>query len=150
MIYTQKTREAALLAHSAHVMQVDKSGFPYFLHLLFVADQAQTEEECIVALLHDICEDISLSYLYVIEEKFGKRIADAVNAITRIKEKETHFEYMQRCIKDDIARKVKRYDLIHNMNKARLQMNPSLQSLISRFEKSLKMIDEYESNLELI
>lgn len=145
MIYTEKTREAALLAYSAHVTQIDKSGFPYFIHLLMVADQAQTEDECIVALLHDICEDVSMGYLYIIEEKFGKRIADAVNAITRVKAKETYFEYIDRCKQDDIARKVKLYDLKHNLNEGRLSLNPKLESIIPRFTKAYKIVSEYES-----
>lgn len=144
MIYTEKTREAALLAHSAHVTQIDKSGFPYFIHLLMVADQAQTEDECIVALLHDICEDISMDYLFIIEEKFGKRIADAVNAITRVKAKETYFEYIDRCKQDDIARKVKLYDLKHNLDEGRLSMNPKLESLIPRFTKAYNIVSEYD------
>lgn len=147
MIYTEKTCEAARLAHSAHVTQIDKSGFPYFLHLLFVADQAQTEDECVVALLHDICEDVDRDYLLIIEEKFGKRIAEAVDAITRDKTKETYFEYIERCIKNDLARKVKRYDLTHNLNAGRLLMNPKLDSLTTRMEKSLKIIDEYERSI---
>lgn len=141
MIYTEKTREAARLAHDAHVAQLDKSGFPYFIHLLLVAEQAQTEDECIVALLHDIAEDIDMTYLEVIYNKFGKRIADAVDAITRRKELETHSEYIERCIKNPLAAKVKLYDLRHNTDKARLDMNPSLGSLMKRFEKSIKIVE---------
>lgn len=142
MIYTEKTREAAKLAHDAHVAQVDKSGFPYFIHLLEVANQAQTEDECVVALLHDICEDIDMSYLAVIYEKFGKRIADAVDAITRVKEKETYFEYIEKVKRNELATKVKIYDLKHNLNEQRLSMNPKLGSLKKRFVKALETLQE--------
>ena len=143
MIYTEKTREAAVLAHKAHIAQVDKSGFPYFLHLLLVADQAQTEDECVVALLHDICEDVSMDYLEVIREKFGDTIADAVDAITRRKGQETHFEYIDRCKMTPLAAQVKLYDLHHNMTPQRTQMlPPDQQGLTKRFEKSRRIVTE--------
>ena len=143
MIYTEKTRDAAVLAHKAHISQVDKSGFPYFLHLLLVADQAQTEDECVVALLHDICEDVSMEYLSEIREKFGDTIADAVDAITRRKGQETHFEYIDRCKMNPLAARVKLYDLHHNMTPQRTQMLPPDQrGLVKRFEKSRRIVTE--------
>lgn len=143
MIYTEKTRDAAVLAHKAHISQVDKSGFPYFLHLLLVADQAQTEDECVVALLHDICEDVSMEYLSEIREKFGDTIADAVDAITKRKGQETHFEYIDRCKRNPLAARVKLYDLHHNMTPQRTQMLPPDQrGLVKRFEKSHRIVTE--------
>ena len=143
MIYTEKTREAAVLAHKAHILQVDKSGFPYFLHLLLVADQAQTEDECVVALLHDICEDVSMEYLSEIREKFGDTIADAVDAITKRKGQETYFEYIDRCKMNPLAARVKLYDLHHNMTPQRTQMLPPDQrGLVKRFEKSRRIVTE--------
>ena len=143
MIYTEKTRDAAVLAHRAHNAQVDKSGFPYFLHLLLVADQAQTEDECVVALLHDICEDVSMDYLEEIRAKFGDTIADAVDAITKRKGQETHFEYIDRCKLNPLAAQVKLYDLHHNMTPQRTQMLPPDQrGLVNRFEKSRMIVTE--------
>ena len=143
MIYTEKTREAAILAHKAHNAQVDKSGFPYFLHLLLVADQAQTEDECVVALLHDICEDVSMDYLSEIREKFGDTIADAVDAITKRKGQETHFEYIDRCKMNPLAAQVKLYDLHHNMTPQRVKMATSLKPDLSiRYEKAQRIITD--------
>ena len=143
MIYTEKTREAAVLAHKAHISQVDKSGFPYFLHLLLVADQAQTEDECVVALLHDICEDVSMDYLSEIREKFGDTIADAVDAITKRKGQETHFEYIDRCKMNPLAARVKLYDLHHNMTPQRVKMATSLKpDLSQRYEKARRIITD--------
>ena len=143
MIYTEKTREAAVLAYKAHISQVDKSGFPYFLHLLLVADQAQTEDECVVALLHDICEDVSMDYLEEIREKFGDTIADAVDAITKRKGQETHFEYIDRCKMNPLAARVKLYDLHHNMDPQRTQLRPpDPRGLVKRVEKSRRIVTE--------
>ena len=143
MIYTEKTRDAAVLAHKAHISQVDKSGFPYFLHLLMVADQAQTEDECVVALLHDICEDVSMEYLSEIRKKFGDTIANAVDAITKRKGQETHFEYIDRCKRNPLAAQVKLYDLHHNMTPQRVKMATSLKPDLSiRYEKDQRIITD--------
>ena len=57
MIYTPKTKKAMIIAYNAHNGQVDKSGIPYIYHPIHLAEQMDTETECIVALLHDVVED---------------------------------------------------------------------------------------------
>ena len=37
--------------------QYDKSGLPYITHPLHVAESMESEDECVVALLHDVLED---------------------------------------------------------------------------------------------
>lgn len=49
----EKALEIALKAHRG---QVDKGGKPYILHPLAVMMRMETEEEQIVALLHDVVE----------------------------------------------------------------------------------------------
>ena len=62
MIYTPKTKEAMIIAYNAHNGQVDKSGIPYIYHLIHLAEQMDTETECIVALLHDVVEDTNVTF----------------------------------------------------------------------------------------
>ena len=57
MIYSEKVRRAMVLAHLAHANQYDKGGYPYINHLITVASGVNTEDETIVALLHDLIED---------------------------------------------------------------------------------------------
>ena len=45
------------IAATAHEHQVDKAGEPYILHPLCLLARAQTDDERIVALLHDVVED---------------------------------------------------------------------------------------------
>jgi (p)ppGpp synthase/HD superfamily hydrolase len=54
MIYTKMTRKALQIAFDAHKEQVDKSGLPYIFHPFHLAEQMKTEDEVIVALLHDV------------------------------------------------------------------------------------------------
>ena len=61
MIYTDNTRKAMKIAYNAHNGQVDKSGVPYIFHPIHLAEQMNTEEECIVALIHDVVEDTDMT-----------------------------------------------------------------------------------------
>ena len=49
-----KIDDVLKFAYEKHKGQFDKAGVPYILHPLHVALQMETEDEKIVALLHDI------------------------------------------------------------------------------------------------
>src|SRR3546814_4126281 len=94
----------------------------------------QTEEQRIAAVLHDTYEDGGITIEYI-EEHFGKRIADAVDALSRrLNEGETYSEFIHRCGKNEIARPVKLEDLKDNMDETRLgrseEHTSELQSLM--------------------
>ena len=59
MIYTDLTKKAMKLCFEAHKDQLDKSGTPYVIHPLHVAEQMPDETTTVVALLHD---DKTLSF----------------------------------------------------------------------------------------
>ena len=56
MIYNSRIKKAALLAYKIHAGELDKGGYPYIMHPLHLAEQMDTEDEIIVALLHDALE----------------------------------------------------------------------------------------------
>ena len=60
MIYTPMTKLAIQLAFDAHRGQYDKGRLPYVTHPLHVAESMETEDECVVALLHDVLEDTEM------------------------------------------------------------------------------------------
>ena len=62
MINTKLTRKAMILAYDAHKNQFDKSNVPYIYHPIHLAEQMDTELECIVALLHDVVEDTEITF----------------------------------------------------------------------------------------
>ena len=62
MIYTVNTKKAILIAYNAHQNQIDRSGIPYIFHPFHLAEQMNTETECIVALLHDVVEDTNITF----------------------------------------------------------------------------------------
>ena len=139
MIYTEATRKAIKIAFDAHMGQVDKAGVPYILHPIHLAEQMETEEECIVALLHDTVEDTDITFEQL-EKEFSKTVIDALRLLTH----EKHVEYMEyvKKIKDNpIARKVKLADLHHNSDITRL---------LEVTSKDLKRIEKYKKAINFL
>lgn len=119
MIYTNQTRKAMNIAYNAHMGQVDKSGIPYIFHPIHLAEQMNTEEECIVALLHDVVEDTSVT-IKELEKEFSKEVIEAVKLMTH-DNSVPYMEYVNQIKENPIARQVKLADLHHNSDKTRLE-----------------------------
>ncbi|MEM7599311.1 MAG: bifunctional (p)ppGpp synthetase/guanosine-3',5'-bis(diphosphate) 3'-pyrophosphohydrolase [Pseudomonadota bacterium] len=90
--YNPKTDEAKISAAFAfgaemHDGQFRHSGEPYFTHPVAVAailaEQRLDDATLITALLHDTIEDTRASYS-VVEDKFGREIADLVDGVTKL------------------------------------------------------------------
>ena len=78
MIYTAETKIALKLCFEAHKEQVDKSGLPYVFHPFHLAEQMETEEATIVALLHDLIEDTDYTIEDLTTMGFGNNVTDAI------------------------------------------------------------------------
>lgn len=109
---------AKALAAYAHAGQTDRAGKPYIEHPLAVAAQLDTEQERIVALLHDVLEDTAVTY-DTLRNLFGAEISDRVARLTH-RAGESYMEYVRRVGEDPVTRKVKLADLRHNMDLTRL------------------------------
>lgn len=136
MINTKLTRKAMVIAYEAHKNQVDKSGVPYIYHPIHVAEQMNTENECIIALLHDVVEDTNVSFKQL-EEVFSKEIIDILKLLTR-EENIEYDEYIKRIKNNSIACKVKIADLTHNLDKTRLDFVTEVD--VKRNEKYKKAL----------
>ena len=143
-----KIAKALGIALDAHRDQVDKAGKPYIYHILGVARSATTEDECIVALLHDYVEDGKLAtrseYLAHVKEIFGEKIFGAIDAISK-KPKETREKYITRVAKNPLATRVKYYDIENNMNPVRMALLDA--KTISRLQE--KYTTDYKLLVEL-
>lgn len=115
--------DAIALAAQAHRGQVDKGGQPYILHPLRVMLACQTEEQRIVAVLHDVMEDCCVAWV-TIARQFGNAIADAVEALTR-GEDEAYEAFIDRCATNPLAAFVKLADIGDNMDVSRLGREPN-------------------------
>ena len=136
MINTKLTRKAMIIAYEAHKNQVDKSGVPYIYHPIHVAEQMDTENECIIALLHDVVEDTNVTFKQL-EEVFSKEIIDILKLLTR-EENIEYDEYIKRIKNNSIACKVKIADLTHNLEKTRLDFVTEVD--VKRNEKYKKAL----------
>ena len=119
MIYTDKTKRAMILCFEAHKDQKDKSGLPYVFHPFHLADQMQTEETTIVALLHDVAEDTDITLEDLAKQGFGDGVMQALKLLTH-DEKVDYMDYVHAIKENPTAKAVKLADLQHNSDLSRL------------------------------
>ncbi len=118
------TIEKALqIAAKAHEGQKDKSGQPYILHPLRVMAEVEDEDAKIVAVLHDVIEDTSVTANDLRQAGFSEEIVAAVLCVTHRKE-EPYAEYVVRCKGNDVARRVKLADLEDNSRLSHTILRP--------------------------
>ena len=104
---------AVNLARSAHAGQRDKLGVSYICHPLAVMRRVTTEDEKIVAVLHDVVEDTAVTLAYLRTLGFEEHIVRAVDAVTK-RAGEPLAVSMSRVAADPLALIVKRADISHN------------------------------------
>lgn len=142
MIYTPKTKMALKLCFAAHKEQLDKCGIPYVFHPFHLAEQMQTEETTIVALLHDVVEDTDYTLEDITAMGFDPVITDALALLTHSKDV-AYMDYV-RAIKDNpVAKAVKLADLKHNSDLSRLDIVD--EKALARREKYLKALELLET-----
>ena len=139
-------RKALDIAIKAHKGVVDKGGVEYVFHPITVALKCKTDDEKIVALLHDAVEDTSMTFDDLRKEGFPEYIIEALDAITRRKPQEQfddkRWDYIKRCKANPIARVVKIADLEHNSDLSRIA-SPS-----DKFKK--RVLEEYPAEIKFL
>lgn len=134
--------ETLLLAYQAHRGQKDKANVDYICHPVYVALNMATEEEKMVALLHDVVEDTTLTLADLIAKGYGKSILDAVDCLTR-KENISYDTYIREVKKNPLAAKVKIMDLHHNMDHTRLShVSETDRKRLEKYKKALRYLEE--------
>ena len=110
---------AARIAAVAHEHQVDKAGGAYILHPLRLMARAQTDDERIVALLHDVVEDSNWTLDALRAEGFPPHIMDAMGRLTS-QDGESYDDFISRVLANPLAVRVKLLDIEDNMDMTRL------------------------------
>lgn len=111
--------KAIAIAVRAHCGQTDKSGAPYILHPLRLMCGMKTDTERIVAVLHDVLEDTSVSLDELSREGFPSDVLDALACVTK-REGEDYAAFCRRAGSNPVARRVKIADLEDNLDVRRL------------------------------
>ncbi len=147
MLYTNKVKKAMIVAYEKHKNQKDKSGVPYIFHPMHLAEQMDDEKSTIVALLHDVIEDTSMTFSEFEKLNFDEEIVEAIKCMTHDKSKD-YFEYIKHISKNPLATKVKIADLKHNLDVTRLTtITEKDKKRNEKYKKCLKYLQEnYKNN----
>lgn len=131
---------ALQIALQAHTGQVDRAGAAYILHPLRIMNQMESEEERLVAILHDVIEDSSLTLVDLRAAGFPAAIVDAVDLLTH-REDDSYEDYVRKIKGNALARRVKIGDLHDNMR---------LDRLPAPDQKDLERLGKYKRALEIL
>ena len=132
---------AIAIAAEAHAGQVDWAGLPYVLHPLRMMLRVSSNDERMVAVLHDVCEDCpTWTFDRLRKEGFSDSIIDALQSVTK-REGEDYEAFVLRAAANLLGRSVKLADLHDNADLSRIAA-PS--------ERELKLIEKYRRAIDLI
>ncbi|MFD4790479.1 HD domain-containing protein [Streptomyces sp. NPDC058459] len=137
------------LARDAHAGQTDKAGRPYAEHLAAVAEGVRArggdEEQLAAAWLHDSVEDDALSAEWLAGAALTARTKAIVLALTR-RPGEPAEEYAARILDTPGAGLVKRSDLAHNADPARLAVldEPTRTRLAEKYTRMRALLGRPE------
>ena len=135
--------KAIQIAVEAHAGTKDKGGKAYILHPISVMMRDETEEEKLVAILHDVVEDTDWNFDEVRKEGFSETVIEALETVTKYSEEEDYDDFIQRSLKNDIGRKVKIADLRENLDVTRIgELNEKDIERINKYKRALKTLTE--------
>jgi (p)ppGpp synthase/HD superfamily hydrolase len=115
----KKVDQAILLATHLHKGHKDKAGLPYIYHPLRVMLALDDENEKVVAVLHDVVEDTSITCDDLTDLGYPHTLVYAIDSISKQKG-ENLKQYITRVKKNPIAKNVKIADISDNMSPGRL------------------------------
>jgi (p)ppGpp synthase/HD superfamily hydrolase len=108
------------IAKEAHRDQLDKAGEPYILHPMRVMKNMGSEDEKIVAILHDVVEkNPTWTLSRLADEGFSEKVIDGVDAMTR-RTGESYEDFVRRAGTNPMARAVKLADLKDNLHMSQI------------------------------
>lgn len=108
-------QRAIEIAVTAHRGQTRKDGSPYVLHPLRLMFSVDSVPKKIVAVLHDVVEDTSVSIDDLKREGFSEEVLRALQLVTH-QESQSYEDYIDAIQANPIARCVKLADLADNGN----------------------------------
>ena len=106
--------KAIAIAVESHSGQINKKGDPYILHPLRMMLKANTTEEKIIAVLHDVIEKTDKDFDFLRNAGFSDKIISAVDALSRRSE-ESYDTYIDRVAQNQLAKNIKILDLKDNL-----------------------------------
>ena len=114
--------KAIAIAVESHTGQISKKGDPYILHPLRMMFKANTIEEKIIAVLHDVIEKTEKDFQFLHKAGFSDKIILAVDALSRRSE-ESYDTYIDRVAQNQLAKNIKILDLKDNLYSLNIDKN---------------------------
>jgi hypothetical protein len=129
------------IAEEQHAGQVDKAGKPYIEHPRRVMRALRTHSEKVVAILHDVIEDGTITLHQLFAQGFPAPIIRALDSVTR-RDDENYETFVARAAADPIGRWVKYEDLRDNANLARIA-NPTKNDLerVKKYHRAMVQLE---------
>lgn len=135
-----------LLFHAMglHGGQVDRGGAPYAEHLVFVADHQPTYAGRVIALYHDSIEDEKTTAESLLTYGLPRSIVVRIELMSR-RPGQNYEDYVIEVCKDGHTRRVKRWDVKHNLQLDRLSdISEKDIPRIRRYQWALRLIKEFD------
>jgi len=134
---------AIAIAAEAHAGQVDKASAPYILHPLRVMLRVSTNEERIVAVLHDVVEDCpGWTFDRLRGEGFSEEVLVALLSVTN-REDEDYEAFVSRASRNPIGRRVKIADLQDNCDLSRISVPTERDhARLEKYRRALGILNE--------
>ncbi len=118
----QRAIEIAVAAHAGEKEKLTPA-IPYVTHPLAMMQSVASVSAKMVAVLHDVLEDTSVTVDDLREAGFGNDVIEGVLAVTRL-QSESYADFIVRSAKNPLGREVKLADLQHNFNLPRTLIRP--------------------------
>ncbi len=130
--------------------KLDKGGKPNLLHIFKIYIKVKTQEEKLVALLHDIIENTDISEQDLKEYGYDKELIDTLLCLTK-KKGEYYPDYIDRIINSNnlVALNVKLEDLKSNIDIKDLE-NPSVSDYERINNRYLPAYNKIQNKIEEI
>jgi (p)ppGpp synthase/HD superfamily hydrolase len=151
---TPVLEDAIILAVEAHRGQKDRAGEPYIMHPIRVMTRMKTDEERIVAILHDVVEDTEVTLDQLRQCGYPESVVDAVEALSKKVDrsaagtgfydsegKEKYSHAIRRVKENPLATKVKLSDLLDNSDLGRLpEVKPEDMKRLDKYNRAMQYL----------
>lgn len=135
---------AVAIAMDAHRGQKDKGGNSYIEHPLKVAEAMEEIELKIVAVLHDVLEDSTVTADNLRNLGFPEHLVEAISVLTHKKgDADSYEEYICKVKANPIACRVKIEDIRHNLDLSRIP-SPEQSDFVrcEKYKKALRYLED--------
>ena len=137
---SQYLHKAITIAFEAHQGQSSINGEPYILHPLRLLVKAKSNEERIIAVLHDVIEKSNFTLADLKNKGFDQNIISAIDSLSR-RRSESYIDYIGRLMQNRISVKIKLLDLADNIRMHSENNDNGIYDVkINQYKNALKQI----------